>query len=308
MAKTVKIPDNMSPWKAIINGVEYVYPAGTTQQVPDEVADFIERISKVEPEKAPVTPPFAGGGMGGADWNDKEGEPGHVLNRTHYSEIVQTEVFPEQTVEIMADIGIGAPGFPLGRGFVIKEGAQYDVWMDGTKYSCTAFSANDANFGEVVAFGNAYFVDSARPNTGEPFIAIYSAIMNVSAAVVPTGATEATFRIVEKGEVVHKLPTKYYVAAHYITVVYDGEMSGITNVNAEMLREMYASNIPMYVKFYDSTVPNTDYFLPLTVKNAVAYNFVLPADATGESTHLQVGLMEKNNGEVGVVVVKVQQT
>jgi hypothetical protein len=82
MAKTVKIPDNMSPWKAIINGVEYVYPAGTTQEVPDAVADFIERISKVEPEKAPVMPPFAGG----ADWNAKEGEPGHVLNRTHYEE------------------------------------------------------------------------------------------------------------------------------------------------------------------------------------------------------------------------------
>ncbi len=69
MAKTVKIPDNMSPWEATINGLKYVYPAGTTQEVPDEVAALIERLSNLEPEKEPIAPPFAGGGMGGADWN-----------------------------------------------------------------------------------------------------------------------------------------------------------------------------------------------------------------------------------------------
>ena len=76
----------MSPWKATINGIDYVFPAGTTQEVPDEVAGLIERLSNLEPEKEPIAPPFAGGGMGGADWNAAEGEAGHVLNRTHWVE------------------------------------------------------------------------------------------------------------------------------------------------------------------------------------------------------------------------------
>lgn len=40
--KTVMIPTFMSPYKCTINGVTYVYPAGTEQTVPDEVAALIE--------------------------------------------------------------------------------------------------------------------------------------------------------------------------------------------------------------------------------------------------------------------------
>jgi hypothetical protein len=245
MAKTVKIPDNMSPWKAIINGIPYVYPAGATVEVPDEVADLIEDITNIEEEQKPVAPPVA---MGGADWNASEGEPGHVLNRTHYSEIVQTEVFPEDTVNIMEDVGIGAPGFVPNPSFDIKEGAQYEVWMDGTKYSCTAFAMEVTGYGEVTVFGNAYIFNTALENTGEPFVALCSKSLGMTAVVVPTGADTATFRIVETGEVVHKLPTKYYTAAHYIDLIEVSEGQYGTGVTAEELNEMYASGVPMYVR------------------------------------------------------------
>lgn len=37
-----KIPDNMRPWSCEVNGVKYVYPAGTEQDVPEEVAAIID--------------------------------------------------------------------------------------------------------------------------------------------------------------------------------------------------------------------------------------------------------------------------
>ena len=73
MSKTVKIPDNMKPWKATINGVEYEYEAGTVQTVPDEVAELITRnegvTEKFIPEEAPMYEP-------------KGGEAGQYLKKT----------------------------------------------------------------------------------------------------------------------------------------------------------------------------------------------------------------------------------
>lgn len=54
----VKIPENMSPFVVIVNGVEYSYPAGTTQMVPEEVAEVIAQHVEAMPK--PVAP--SGGG------------------------------------------------------------------------------------------------------------------------------------------------------------------------------------------------------------------------------------------------------
>lgn len=56
----VKIPENMSPFVVIVNGVEYSYPAGTTQMVPEEVAEVIRQHVDAMPEPAPNS----GGGAG----------------------------------------------------------------------------------------------------------------------------------------------------------------------------------------------------------------------------------------------------
>ena len=83
MSKMVTIPNNEQPmWECTINGVDYAYPAGAMMEVPDEVASLIEGAEAVKPK----LPKPTGGGMGGADWNAAEGDPGHVLNRTHWEE------------------------------------------------------------------------------------------------------------------------------------------------------------------------------------------------------------------------------
>lgn len=58
LMETRKIPDNMQPWTCEVNGVKYVYEAGTEQDVPEEVAHIIDAYWKsVEP---------VNGGSGGA--------------------------------------------------------------------------------------------------------------------------------------------------------------------------------------------------------------------------------------------------
>lgn len=58
LAEKRKIPDNMNPWTCEVNGVKYVYEAGTEQNVPEEVAHIIDAYWKsIEP---------VNGGSGGA--------------------------------------------------------------------------------------------------------------------------------------------------------------------------------------------------------------------------------------------------
>lgn len=76
--KTIIIPESMNPFELIINGKKYSYPAGTQQDVPDEVAALIEAnaLLKPKPEDKP-----AGGNSGGdtrvhigiADWAEDAG-------------------------------------------------------------------------------------------------------------------------------------------------------------------------------------------------------------------------------------------
>lgn len=56
--KTVTIPNNMRPWRCIVNGVKYEYPGGTVQTVPDEVAALIAEWKRNQPPKRdPVREP-----------------------------------------------------------------------------------------------------------------------------------------------------------------------------------------------------------------------------------------------------------
>lgn len=52
MSKSIKIPDTMNPFVVILNGKKYVYEAGATETVPDEVAELIESIPA--PASAPA--------------------------------------------------------------------------------------------------------------------------------------------------------------------------------------------------------------------------------------------------------------
>ena len=85
----VKIPENMSPFVVIVNGVEYSYPAGTTQMVPEEVAEVIGQHVEAMPKPVPNS---GGGGSMVVHFTqiapmEVEAEPQWVADKT-YEEIV----------------------------------------------------------------------------------------------------------------------------------------------------------------------------------------------------------------------------
>ena len=69
--KTVTIPTCANPFVVIINGKKYTYPAGKTVEVPDEVAEVIERHEEAKPQ--PEDAPEEGNGV--KSWNDLEDRP-----------------------------------------------------------------------------------------------------------------------------------------------------------------------------------------------------------------------------------------
>ena len=70
MSKVVTIPKDRNPFVVIVNGVKYSYPAGESIEVPDGVADVIEKYEDAKPKPDPS----AGINFGGAqsDWNQTE--------------------------------------------------------------------------------------------------------------------------------------------------------------------------------------------------------------------------------------------
>lgn len=84
-----------------------------------------------------------------SDWNAAEGEPGHVLNRTHYI-IPEKLILPEMTFVS----GIVTGGLALKKPTIeLVEGAKYKIFVDGVEYICTAVAANYPADGSM-ALGN----------------------------------------------------------------------------------------------------------------------------------------------------------
>jgi len=83
------IPSGSDPWVAVINGEKYMYPAGTEQYVPAEVAVLIDAQERHEQPKYP--PAQGDGGGAGGDMlvtitavaaMDAEADPQYVADKT----------------------------------------------------------------------------------------------------------------------------------------------------------------------------------------------------------------------------------
>lgn len=172
---------------------------------------------------------FLGGsaGSGGAqpDLNAAPGEPGHVLNRTHWVESGETVILPETTVVIDPDAGNGVLAEPM---LNLKDGNEYTVMWNGTEYKCTAlYLEMDGEGGSVL--GN-FDLMSGTGDSGEPFIIIAynpetAATIGASLIIQPLdGSESATVSIRGMDEIVHKLDSKFIdmpATTIFVPVSYD---------------------------------------------------------------------------------------
>lgn len=152
------------------------------------------------------------GGTGGAqpDLSAGPGEPGHVLNRTHYSEVEEIELLPETAG--MPQNFSGYDGFAIpGALSSLLPGKTYKVKYNSVEYTVTSFEM-PASWNNMVAMGNTVAIGGA--NTGEPFAMVqlpaeYQA-MGVCVFVIPLdGSQSVSVSITWVREIVHKLDMKY---------------------------------------------------------------------------------------------------
>ena len=111
-------------------------------------------------EEAPTVNPGGGTVVAQSDWNAAEGEPGHVLNRTHYENGTETKTLLDTSVTVASNQFQNVGYVPL------TEGNVYTVTWDGVEYECVAFISNALGF-PAPSIGNPYF--SGGANNGMPF-------------------------------------------------------------------------------------------------------------------------------------------
>ena len=128
--KKRKIPSNMQPWTANINGKEYEYQSGITAEVPDEVAALIDFIDESAPKRDPKAAQRA-----------IEDEVTQIVKDNFaggvgYEEATEVVLLPETSFEIVA----GNPGALISDSFpyAFEVGQDYIVTLDGEKKTYTA--------------------------------------------------------------------------------------------------------------------------------------------------------------------------
>lgn len=139
-----------------------------------------------------------------ADWNAVEGQAGHILNRTHYTERVTTDIVPEK--EITLEIGLGVPTYLEAGFWDFSIGETYVVTYDGVEYECVAYESSFSGMA-TISIGNEAVYGGSN-NTGEPFAAAVIPVFGNS-GVIGIEAGTHTIHIVGVKDVVHPLDDRY---------------------------------------------------------------------------------------------------
>lgn len=186
------------------------------------------------------------GGGGQADWNANEGEAGHVLNRTHYREIV--DLLPETTVPLDEAEGV----YMFDSNMTFTEGETYFVKWNGVEYTCVAWSVSedDGEGGTVTIgfIGNKMFMEGE--DTGEPFV-----FANLGALVAYPFDTLPEITASISAYQYRKIPAEY-LPSYVVTVLQEHITTGSDNVarmSFDTTELVYAleNNIPVWLDISD---------------------------------------------------------
>lgn len=131
------------------------------------------------------------------DYAAAEGEPGHILNRTHWVETGMVEMpIPSGVWTADDEARFFLMSAPIG----LVAGKTYIVNWNGVDYSLVAVDMTETFGSPAVALANEIFEIA----DGE-----FDVDNGVYGMVVSYDGTEATFSIHGDGEIVHKLDSKY---------------------------------------------------------------------------------------------------
>ncbi len=138
------------------------------------------------------------------DWNASEGEPGHVLNRTHWEETKISSIIERQTVAVFPDAELN------GVKAMLKVGETYTIILDGETYECTAWW--HAVWG-VVVVGNGAFVQANGMGDDVPFSIDLSDEAGEIVAYLSASDGTHTIEVNGVSTKVHAIDSKYLPSA-----------------------------------------------------------------------------------------------
>lgn len=203
MSKVVTIPKDRNPFVVIVNGVKYSYPAGVTTEVPDEVADVIEKYVGAKPKPDPN----AGINFGGtqSDWNQTDSSAADFIKNKPFGDvpivIMEEQTFTYDGINPAMPISTKAP----------TVGSDAQVVIDGVVYT----SVVDNSLG-VPAIGNMGLM-GAGANTGEPYFIGW----NTDTAAMAFFAEPGTYTVEILGKTAVKIPERFYDCQNIFYVVSD---------------------------------------------------------------------------------------
>lgn len=187
-----------------------------------------------------------GGGASEPDWNAAEGEPGHILNRTHWSEWV--EVVPEQTVPGDEELW----GYAVESSLVLVAGETYRVKFDGVVYDCEPWTFTEEGM-VAVLLGNKMLL-GIEDDTGEPFVVM--AMDGFVQFLVEELEPEVTLGI--SAMQYHKIPVQYLPKYAYVIPVLKEEIASnagnrlaYKSLDTTELVDALLENRPVYLDLTD---------------------------------------------------------
>ena len=218
--KTIKIPMTSIPFVVYVNGVKYVYEAGSEVTVPEEVAEVIEQVIKAQESPAPENGSAGSGGTGGAqpDWNAAPGEPGHVLNRTHWTDKGEI-LLPESTPSLTSMYGMTF--YALPNYVPVELGGKYTVTWNGVDYDCVAENAPEGML-PVPALTMEMEANESQWFGVACIAEEYVSQLGVGVVVIPYDGSTNIAVSIKARDIVHKIPTKYLPSATIINCRDDG--------------------------------------------------------------------------------------
>lgn len=226
----VKIPNIMNPFTVEVNGNTYSFPAGTTQEVNQEVYDVIRNIESMVP-----TP------------NPRAGEPSfESLRDRPFGE--STEVVFDQRVEMLSEELMIEGALPISDGDLVK------VTWDGAEYECTAELVEDS-IGSIF-FGNPVFMGGTSNDV--PFgFATGQYAGNARLVIIAPDYVGQSVSIKIEGNVIHPIDPKFLPEMSsycHVNIWYNENNGGYDLDNYyENIKAAEAAKIPVIGTL---TVPN----------------------------------------------------
>ena len=254
----------------------------------EEAPTYVQTVNGIAPDKNGNVV-VSGGGSGGAqsDWNAKEGEPGHVLNRTHYKLEEDVELASGNYTSALTEFGVYGCPVAYHTSWEPPRPNEFVISFDGVEYrglipsTVTGLGTLAGNF----AMLNALLGTNTFENTGEPFLAYVGETSNAIVFTMDTSPTSHEIKIAYFNFALKKLDRDFLP-------------DSVANWNASNGEAGYVQNRTHWIEFTSEVVlPKKEYYNMAFEE----YGWILSGNVEGDEALDEMQLVE---GETYVVTYK----